>query len=84
MFLKESLTRSSTMNYKNVVYKLSRVKCEANFASLGLKIVKRLRRRKYYKVTIERTIGHVVGPSTPLNRYGLSLSVAQGDEDNCA
>ena len=33
--------------HDDLVYKLRRVKCEANFVSLGFKIVKRLRRRKY-------------------------------------
>ena len=42
--------------YGDLVYKLRRVKCEANFVLSGLKIVKRLRRRKYDPVIIERTI----------------------------
>ena len=33
--------------YGDLVYKLRRVRCEANFVSSGSKIVKRLRRRKY-------------------------------------
>ena len=38
--------------YGDLVYKLRRVRCEANFVSSGSKIVKRIRRRKY------DTIGH--------------------------
>ena len=60
MFLKESLIRSST------VYKLRRVKCQIHFVSSGSKIIKRLRRRKYDQVIIERTIYLVLGPSTAL------------------
>ena len=66
MFLKKSLTRSST-----VIYKLRRVKCEANFVSSGSKIVKRTRCRKYDRVITERTIGLVLGPSTALYRSFL-------------
>ena len=50
--------------YGDLVYKLRRVKCEANFVSSGSKIVKRLRRRKYDPVIIERTISLVISPST--------------------
>ena len=57
--------------YGDLVYKLRRVKCEANFDSSGSKIVKRLRRRKYDPVIIERTIGIVLGPSTALYRSFL-------------
>ena len=57
--------------YGDLVYKLRKVKCEANFVSSGCKIVKRLRRRKYDPVTIERTIGLVLGPSTALYRFFL-------------
>ena len=39
--------------YGDLVYKLRRVKCEANFVSSGSNIVKRLRRRKYDPVIIE-------------------------------
>ena len=53
------------------VYKLRRVKYEANFVSSGSKIVKHLRRRKYDPVIIERTIGLVFGPSTALYRSFL-------------
>ena len=59
--------------YGDLVYKLRRVKCEANFVSLCSKIVKRLRRRKYDPVIIERTIGLLLGPSTSLYRYFLKL-----------
>ena len=54
--------------YGDLVYKLRRVKCEANFVSPGSKIVKHLRRRKYDPVIIERTIGLVLGPYTALCR----------------
>ena len=54
--------------YGDLVYKLRRVKCVANFISLGSKIVKRLRRRKNDQVIIERTRGPVLGPSTALYR----------------
>ena len=40
--------------YGDLVYKLWRVKCEANFFSSGSKIVKRLRRRKYDPMIIDR------------------------------
>ena len=42
------------------------VKDTPNFISSGSKIVKRLRRRQYDPVIIERTIGLVLGPSTAL------------------
>ena len=57
--------------YGNLVFKLRRVKCEANFVSSGSKIVKRLRRRKYDQVIIERTKGLVLGHSTALYRSFL-------------
>ena len=38
--------------YDDLVYKLRRVKCEANFFSSGSKIVKCNRRRKYDQVII--------------------------------
>ena len=59
---------SHPLFYGDLVYKLRRVRCEANFVSSGSKIVKRLRRRKYYPLIIERTIGLVLGPSTALFR----------------
>ena len=50
--------------YDDLVYKLRRVKCEANFVSSGSKIVKRIRCRKYDPMIIETTICLVLGPST--------------------
>ena len=52
--------------YGDLVYKLRRVKDTPNFISSGSKLVKRLRRRQYDPVIIERTIGLVLGPSTAL------------------
>ena len=57
--------------YGDLVYKLRRVRCEANFVSSFSKIVKRLRRRKYDTLIIERTIYLVLGPSTSLYRSFL-------------
>ena len=57
--------------YGDLVYKLRRVKSESNFISSGLKIVKRLRRRQYDPVIIERTICLVLGPFTALYRSFL-------------
>ena len=57
--------------YGELVYKLRRVKGEANFISSGSKIVKRLRRRQYDPAIIERTIGLVLGPFTALYRSFL-------------
>ena len=57
--------------YGDLVYKLRRVKGEANFISSGSKIVKRLRRRQYDPAIIERTIGLVLGPITALYRSFL-------------
>ena len=57
--------------YGDLVYKLWRVKGEANFISSGSKIVKRLRRRQYDPAIIERTIGLVLGPFTALYRSFL-------------
>ena len=54
--------------YGDLVYKLRRVKDAPNFISSGSKIVKRLRRRQYDTVTIERTISFVLGPFTALYR----------------
>ena len=54
--------------YGDLVYKLRRVKDTSNFFSSGSKIVKRLRRRQYAPLIIERTICLVVGPSTALYR----------------
>ena len=66
MYLKESLTRSSTL-----VNKQRRVKSESNFNSSDSKIVKRLRRRQYDPIIIEKTIGLVLGPFTALYRSFL-------------
>ena len=52
--------------YGDLVYKLRRVKDTPNFILSGSKIVKRLRRRQYDPVIIERTISLVLGPSTAL------------------
>ena len=57
--------------YGDIVYKLRRVKDTPNFISSGWKIVKRLRRRQYDPLTIERTIGLVLGTSSAL--YGPFL-----------
>ena len=57
--------------YVDLVYKLRRVKDTPNFISSGSKIVKRLRRRQYDPLIIERTIGLVLGPSTALCRSFL-------------
>ena len=57
--------------YGDLVYKLRRVKDTPNFISSGSKIVKRLRRRQYDPLIIERTIGLVLGTSTTL--YGRFL-----------
>ena len=57
--------------YGDLVYKLRRVRCEANFILSCSKKVKRLRRRKYDLLIIERTIGRVLGPSTVLYRSFL-------------
>ena len=54
--------------YCNLVYKLRRVKDTPNFISSGSKIVKRLRRRQYDPLIIERTISLVLGPSAALYR----------------
>ena len=52
--------------YGDLVYKLRRVKDTPNFISQGSKIVKRLRRRQYDPVIIERTRGFLLGPCTAL------------------
>ena len=57
--------------YGDLVYKLRRGKDTPNFISSGSKIVKRLRRRQYDPVIIERTIGLVLGPFTALCRLFL-------------
>ena len=62
---------SDPVFYGDLVYKLRRVKDTPNFISSGSSIVKRLRRRQYDPLIIERTIGIVLGPSTTL--YGPFL-----------
>ena len=57
--------------YSDLIYKLRRVKGETNFISSGSKIVKRLRRRQYDPVIIEKTIGLVLGLLTALYRSFL-------------
>ena len=52
--------------HSDLVYKLRKVKDTPNIISSGSKIVKRLRRRQYDPLIIERTIGIVIGPSTAL------------------
>ena len=59
----------------DLVYKLKRVRCDVNFVSPGIRIVKRLRRRKYDPLIIERTIGIVLGPSTALYRSFLNIAL---------
>ena len=61
-----SLNTSKTSDASVLQNALLWVKCEANFVSSGSKIVKRLRRRKYDPVSIERTIGLVLVPSSAL------------------
>ena len=58
---------SQPVFYGDLVYKLRRVKDTPNFISSGLKIFKRLRRRRYDPLIIERIIGFVLGPSTDLS-----------------
>ena len=57
--------------YVDLVYKLRRVQGETNFISSGSKKVKRLWRRQYDPVIIERTIGLVLCPFTALCRSFL-------------
>ena len=57
--------------YGDLVYKLRKVRIEANFVSSGSKIVKRLRRRMYDPLITERTIGLVLGTSKSLYRSFL-------------
>ena len=52
--------------YGDLVYKLKRVIDTPKFISSGSKIVKRLRRRQYDPLIIDRTIGLVLGPCTAL------------------
>ena len=62
---------SNTPRYFSFAYKLRRVKDTPNFISSGSKIVKRLRRRQYDPLIIERTKGLVLGPCTALYRLFL-------------
>ena len=73
IFRSKNVTKgiSHPVFYGDLVYKLRRVKGTPNFISSGSKIVKRLRRRQYDPLIIERTIGLVLGPSTAL--YGPFL-----------
>ena len=73
MYLKKSLRHP--VCYGDLVYKLRRVNGEANFISSGSKIVKRLRCRQYDQATIERTLGHVLGPFTALYRSFLKCCI---------
>ena len=57
--------------YGDLVYKLRRVKGEANCISSVSKIVKRLQSRQYDPAIIERTIGLVLGPFTAVYRSFL-------------
>ena len=59
---------SHTVFYGDLVYKLRTVKDTPNFISSGSKIVKRLRRREYDPLIIDRTICLVLSPSTVLHR----------------
>ena len=54
--------------YGDLFYKQRKIKRKSNFISSGSKIVKRLRRRQYDPVIIERTIGLMIGPFTALYR----------------
>ena len=57
--------------YGDQVYKLRRIKREANFVFSGSKIVKRLRRQKYDPVIIASATVLVLGLSTALYIYFL-------------
>ena len=65
------LSRFCPLDLYGDLVKLSRIKGTANFVSSGSKIVKRFWRRQYGPVTIERTIGLVLGPFTALYRSFL-------------
>ena len=68
-YVSKGITR--TVFYGDLVYKLKRIKSEANFISSGSKILKRIRRRQYDPAIIERTIGLVLGPYKALYRSFL-------------
>ena len=70
-YVTEGISHPVFYSNGDIVYKLRRVKCEANVVSWGSKIVKRLRRRKCDPLIIERTICRVLGPSTALYRSFL-------------
>ena len=57
--------------YGDLVYKLRRGQCEANFVLSGSIIVKHIRRQKYDPVIIERTICLVLGPYITSYRFFL-------------
>ena len=57
--------------YGHLTNKLRRVKSESNFISSGSKIVKRLRRRQYDPMIIQKAISLVLGPFTALYRSFL-------------
>ena len=57
--------------YGDLVYKLMRVKEKPNFILSVSKIVRRLRRRQYDPVIIERTISLLLGPFTAVYRSFL-------------
>ena len=69
--LKFMRNRNLPVFYGDLVYKLRRVKDNTNFISSGSKIVKRLRRRQYDPVIIDRTIRFVLGRFTALCRSFL-------------
>ena len=73
ILLEEYVSKGITHSvfYGDLVYKLRRVKSESNFISSGSKIVKRLRRRQYDSVIIERTIDLVLRPFKALYRSFL-------------
>ena len=61
--------------YGDLVYKLSRVKGEANLISSASEIVKHLRRRHYDPAIIERTICLMLGPLQPCTDHSLSVAI---------
>ena len=73
IWFQEYVSKGSThpVFYGDLIYKLRRVKGDANFISFGSKIVKLPRRRQYDPAIIERTLGLVVGPFAVLCRSFL-------------
>ena len=61
--------------YGDLVYKLRRVKNKPNFISSGSNIVKRLRRRQYYPMIIERTICLCLTLLQPSSYHSLSVAL---------